>query len=198
MVIKLNGEVVERVSRNDLHNTFSAKHHKPHFVPSYKNLYINQLKTNKGLLIALGITLFLGLGVMVGADIRVKAQKAEINRLQSELERYAAIGDQMVTEYNQLLTADPYSNDPEKIIEAVFKQDAEVMKKVAFCESTMNPKARNKNSTARGLFQVMASVHDVNEKYLYNPVINTLIAKQLYDASGLNPWNSSRGCWETK
>jgi hypothetical protein len=83
----------------------------------------------------------------------------------------------------------------EEIIRSVFGKDADVALKVAKCESGMNPKARNKTSTARGLFQVMASIHGVREKWLYDPLINTLIAKSLFDASGWNPWNSSASCW---
>lgn len=104
MTIRLNGKVVERISRNDLHNTFSPKHHIPHFVPSYKNLYINQLKTNKGLLIALGITLFLGVGVLVGCDIRVKQLKTDLAALQQEFNRNAELAEANVIQYNELLS----------------------------------------------------------------------------------------------
>lgn len=80
-----NGELVEEF-KNDLHNTYSPKFHKPHFTPSYKNLYLNQLKTNKGLLIALGASLLLNLAVMVGCDLRVKGLKSEIAGLKSQVD----------------------------------------------------------------------------------------------------------------
>jgi len=102
MTIKLNGQVVERTSRNDLHNTFSIKHHKPHFVPSYKNLFLNQAKTNKGLLLANGILALTVLGIMVGCSMRVEGYKAEIDRLEWEIERSATIGMEMVDNYNKL------------------------------------------------------------------------------------------------
>jgi len=91
MTIRLNGKVVERISRNDLHNTFSVKHHKPRFIPSYKNLYRNQLSTNKGLLIANGVLAFLILGVLVGCNIRVSAQKTEIEALKRQIEVGAGV-----------------------------------------------------------------------------------------------------------
>jgi hypothetical protein len=84
----------------------------------------------------------------------------------------------------------------EEIIRSIFGSEAETALKVAKCESGMNEKARNKTSTARGLFQIMASIHGVKEKWLYDPMINTMIAKSLYDASGWNPWESSRSCWD--
>lgn len=83
----------------------------------------------------------------------------------------------------------------EEIIRSIFGKDADMAIKVARCESGLNTNAKNKVSSARGLFQVMSSVHGVKERWLYDPMINTLIAKQLFDASGWNPWNASRHCW---
>ena len=81
-------------------------------------------------------------------------------------------------------------------IRAEFGDDAGVMLRVAFCESSMNPNAKNKTSTATGLFQVMASVHNVGRNWLTDPDINIKIAKQLFDKQGLKPWEASRWCWE--
>ena len=77
----------------------------------------------------------------------------------------------------------------------VFGKDAPLMTKIAFCESGLNPKARNKESTATGVFQVMASVHGISRNRLENPMVNILVAKELFDASGTNPWNASKHCW---
>lgn len=89
-----NGELVEEF-KNDLHNTYSPKFHKTHFVPSYKNLYNNQLRTNKGLLIALSISIALTILMMVGCDLRVKALITEINTLKGQVDT----GLSMTVEY---------------------------------------------------------------------------------------------------
>lgn len=101
MKIKLNGKLVENY-RNDLHNTFSPKNHKPHFVPSYKNLYRNQLATNKGLLIANGLLALTTVGIIVGCNIRTNGKQAEIGALQHELERTMVIAADNVDSYNKL------------------------------------------------------------------------------------------------
>jgi len=70
-----------------------------------------------------------------------------------------------------------------------------VMHKVAFCESGLNPRAKNKNSSATGIFQIMASVHGVSPRFLTDYKVNIAIAKKLYDEQGTNPWNASINCW---
>lgn len=92
----------------------------------------------------------------------------------------------------------PTPNPTETIkneIKEVFGADSELALRVVKCESGFNPNARNKVSSARGLFQIMASVHGVNEKWLYNPSVNIRIAKQLFDRQGWTPWEASRHCW---
>lgn len=79
-------------------------------------------------------------------------------------------------------------------IERVFGDDSAVMKRVAFCESGYNPRAKNPKSSATGVFQIMAGVHGVSPRFLTNPYINIAIAKQLYDNSGLEPWRASNNC----
>ena len=78
---------------------------------------------------------------------------------------------------------------------AVFKEDCGTAVRVARCESGLNPKAKNKTSSARGLFQIMSSVHQVKETWLYDADVNINIAHKLYLSSGWNPWISSKGCW---
>ena len=82
----------------------------------------------------------------------------------------------------------------ESIIEAVFGELAGEAKQIAFCESGMNPRAANKTSSARGLFQVLSYTHGVREDWLFDPLVSTLVAKKLYDASGWNPWLASNHC----
>lgn len=77
---------------------------------------------------------------------------------------------------------------------AVFGSHCSDALKVARCESGLNAKSANKTSSARGLFQVMSSVHGIREKWLYNPHINIQVAKMLFDASGWEPWRASNNC----
>lgn len=83
---------------------------------------------------------------------------------------------------------------PEEIITAVFKNDAAMAIKVAKCESGLNPDARNRKSSARGLFQIMQSWHKIDQKWLFDPMINTLVAKSLFDTQGWEPWRASNHC----
>lgn len=86
----------------------------------------------------------------------------------------------------------------EEEIRLVFGEAGETAVKVARCESSLNPQAKNKTSSARGLFQIMQSWHGIDQKWLFNPHINILVAKQLYDEQGLAPWEASRWCWGGK
>lgn len=104
MTIKRDGKIIERVSRNDLKNTFSVKHHKPVYRPGYKQMWLNQMGNNKVLLYSLGISLFLVIIMAVGCDIRVKHLKAELGALQHELDRTLEIAADNIDSYNLLLT----------------------------------------------------------------------------------------------
>ncbi len=85
-------------------------------------------------------------------------------------------------------------------IKAKFGKDGDLAVKVATCESGLNPKAKNKTSSARGLFQIMQSWHKINEKWLLNPDINIEVAYKLYQESGnsFSPhWDASAHCWNS-
>lgn len=83
----------------------------------------------------------------------------------------------------------------EEIIRSVFGDKADEALKVAKCESGMNPKAKNKDSSARGLFQVLSYTHGIRQDWLFDPLINSLVAKQLYDNRGnWGAWAASNGC----
>lgn len=83
----------------------------------------------------------------------------------------------------------------EEEIRAVFGKDAPTALRVAKCESGFNPKAKNKESSARGVFQIMQSWHGIKEKWLLNQSINVRVAYQLFTEQGWNPWKASRHCW---
>jgi len=96
-----------------------------------------------------------------------------------------------------------YSKDEvlKKIREAFL--DAPIMLEVARCESQYKVTAHNTTlnkdgTTDGGIFQIN-SVHDEELAILgldkWDPEDNIKFARILYDRRGLNPWNSSRGCW---
>lgn len=96
----------------------------------------------------------------------------------------------------KIINIPTFPETPEEIIEAIFEDKAEEAKVVARCESGMRPDAVNPTSSARGLFQIMQSWHKIDERWLFNPIINTLVAKKLYDEQGWTPWEASRHCWD--
>ncbi len=60
-------------------------------------------------------------------------------------------------------------------------------------ESGGNPSAKNPNSSARGLMQILASlwapVYNLTYDDLYNPDINLWVARQVYNQSGWYAWS---------
>lgn len=141
------------------------------------------------------ITLVLIVGVMgfnnviqaqierMDEDYRASIRNPVVNITQHEIE--------VVTKYVVPETI-------EDKIRARFGDEAEVALKVAFCESSMNPKAKNSTSSARGLFQIMQSWHKINEKWLLNEDINIEVAYQLWSEQGWTPWEASAHCWRGK
>lgn len=77
---------------------------------------------------------------------------------------------------------------------AAFGAEGDIALKVARCESGLNPKAINKTSSARGLFQIMQSWHRIDQKWLFDPVINIQVAKKLWSEQGWEPWRASNKC----
>jgi len=67
---------------------------------------------------------------------------------------------------------------------------------IMYYESRGDPNAKSPISSARGLFQILASLwadsFGVTYEQLYNPTINTTIARTLYDRYGYRPWNPYR------
>lgn len=60
--------------------------------------------------------------------------------------------------------------------------------KVAYCESRLNPKARGDGGNSIGTFQINIRWHKIMPKFLLNPKINILVAKQLFDENH-SKWN---------
>ena len=84
--------------------------------------------------------------------------------------------------------------------------DTPIMIKIAACESHFkqfdkagNP-VKNPESTAIGVFQIMASIHQnlADEKLgldITSLEGNVAYAKALYNDQGTTPWNASKACW---
>lgn len=173
MKITKNGVLVETVGRNDIHNTFSPKHHKPYMRPGYKGKWNAQLNNNKILLFANAITATFGIIMYLGMDIRYDRLKADLGALQSEFDRNVALSEQSVLQYNNLLVE--YASVSAKLEEkklssralAHTKQQPIVAEKIKQVfgsewveatelysrESSLNPLAINKNGGACGLVQ---------------------------------------------
>jgi len=68
---------------------------------------------------------------------------------------------------------------------------------IARCESNFNPEAKNPNSTATGVFQIIIGTWDGNrctgERWNYKDNINC--AYKLLEHRGFQPWNASKHCW---
>lgn len=60
-------------------------------------------------------------------------------------------------------------------------------------ESRGNPNAKNPNSSARGLFQILASLwaphFNVSYQQLYDPETNVRLAREIYDMQGWRAWS---------
>lgn len=99
----------------------------------------------------------------------------------------------------QVIEATPIASRTEfklMVVDA-FPNDA-VMVRIANAESGFNPKAKNSNSTAKGLFQILDSTWKSNGCIgdVYNPVDNIACAKLLYTRNGTHPWLASKSGWE--
>jgi len=76
-------------------------------------------------------------------------------------------------------------------------QNIITMIKIARCESNFRPEAKNPNSTAKGIFQIIISTWDRNkcEGERWDFVDNIKCAYKLYETRHFQPWNASKSCW---
>lgn len=65
--------------------------------------------------------------------------------------------------------------------------DVDLMLAIMRCESGGRADAKNRYSTATGLFQILGGPYD--------PVANISLAHSMWSTRGTQPWNASRGCW---
>lgn len=157
-----------------------------------KTMPIEEHKTKVRVIIGLGVLFFVVFMYLLGMVTRDNILIWPI----SEEDRIEGI--RFVEQVKAVEVEKPIYVTPETIedkIRATFTEDPETAVRVAKCESGLNPKAKNKTSSARGLFQIMQSWHKVSEKWLLNEDINIAIAHQLWHEQGWVPWEASRHCW---
>jgi len=79
-------------------------------------------------------------------------------------------------------------------------RDADILTAIAEAESHFNPEARNPESTARGVFQILAgtwySYDCIGDKWKMED--NTDCAIKIYKKSGNRLWNASKSVWGKK
>jgi hypothetical protein len=93
--------------------------------------------------------------------------------------------------------------DIQEIIKAVAKiecVDPELCIRVAKCESSLNPNAKNINtggSTDRGLFQINDKYHpEVSDAQAYDPMFATQFFCRAFKNKNLSWWSASKSCWD--
>lgn len=79
---------------------------------------------------------------------------------------------------------------------AEFKNEP-VMLAIGMAESGFNPKAKNPNSTAKGIYQILDGTWKAHkcEGDVYDPVDNIKCARKIYEDSGTKPWDASGDFW---
>ena len=94
----------------------------------------------------------------------------------------------------------------EEKIEETFPEKAELMKRVAQCESGMRQFLDNGEPVQGptrdfGLFQIHelswdAKAQKLNLDYKYSIEDNLKMARYIYDKQGISAWNPSKRCWK--
>lgn len=104
-----------------------------------------------------------------------------------------------------LVSSMPQSQTVEEYIRNYFA-DEPIMAEIAKCESQFRQFGKdgkviqNPGSSAVGVFQIMASIHDnfADDKLgldIYSLQGNAAYARFIYDREGTRPWNASKACW---
>ncbi len=80
-----------------------------------------------------------------------------------------------------------------------------LLEKIALCESSNNPLATNKKSSAKGLYQFLDSSwkfygnqlwhEDIINKNVFDPEDSKELAVFVFEKYGSRPWSESSGCW---
>ena len=75
-----------------------------------------------------------------------------------------------------------------------------ILAAIAQCESENNPKAKNPNSSAKGLLQIIDGTWTsfACQGNVYDPEDNMRCGLRIATMSGLHHWNESKQCWIKK
>ena len=80
--------------------------------------------------------------------------------------------------------------------------DPDLFLRIAKCESNLNPQAKNKISTASGIFQFLnstfikqAEAYGIEWSDKNDPEVQAELAANMIADGGLFHWNASRSCW---
>jgi hypothetical protein len=192
MKIKQGGVVIEDT---DLPNTFSVDNYTPRNKPGYKGMWERQTKNSKILLGGLCITTTLTFCIGVGSSILFNQLRHDLEVSNGHITRMATMYGVADSQYHSALENPVIKYEIPKTIEGqiemVFGVDAEDAKKVFTCESHLKANAvNNKNRNGSidiGVAQIN-SVHSIPDAYLKNSMINLLVAKQIFDRQGWQPW----------
>lgn len=72
--------------------------------------------------------------------------------------------------------------------------EAETLVKIAFCESSFDRLAENKESSAKGVFQIL-DMHKLSAVERFNVETSTRLAVEKATKDGFKAWNASKHCW---
>lgn len=127
----------------------------------------------------------------IGAYLNYRFQPVELHR--------PIVGEVKALE----LPVKPIVEAPKTIkekIELAFPEDPGMAVHVAFCESSLNPTAKSKGSTASGLFQIIRGTWNGYKcgDNPFDPDQNIACARKIYLRNGWGSsasWEASKPCW---
>lgn len=103
---------------------------------------------------------------------------------------------------------DKISQEIEALIERIAKEEGfgpAVAKRIAFCESSFDPLARSKTSSAKGLYQFLDGSwnyygfklwgNELKSKDPFNAVDKIDLAMYVMGKRGFKDWEASKHCW---
>jgi hypothetical protein len=125
----------------------------------------------------------------------------------------AVIGILLIITSSPVSAQAPISVIPPKVLTVKEKvqlefSDAPVMVRIANAESKFITNAKNPNSSASGVFQILRGTWNGNDRDIacrllgdfdvmkFNADANIACARILYRTSGTTPWNSSKTNWQ--
>ena len=89
-----------------------------------------------------------------------------------------------------------------RIIKKIWGKDWHTGVEIAKCESGLNSQNDNKTLNKDGTYDIglfmINSIHGWTEKEMKNAVANAGVAYSKFVTQGLDPWQSSKHCWEGK